>query len=135
MGRKKYPDDIKKFAVSLLEEGYTECELVSILKKEKGVIVTKNNTLAWFHESRKDFVRVQEINPKLKCDADKKAKLMHDIKDKARPGLTLKYKVFTADKNGTVERFTKESKIVAIYTNFIKTLNECVIYADAVEVI
>ena len=135
MPRKKYSDEIKKFAIELLEMGYSEREAVTIIKNENGIKVTDSTILAWFHASRRDFVRGQAINPRLKADADKKDKLMHDIKEQAKPGLTLKYEVFTADDNGTVKRFTKESKIVGIYANFIKTINECVIYADAVEVI
>lgn len=134
MPRKKYSDEIKKFAVSLLEEGYTEYEAATIIKEEKGIRVTNKNVLAWFHESRKDFLRVV-TNTGLEDEALKKAELIRNIKEQAKPGLTLRYKVFTSDINGTVKRFTKESKIVGIYTNFIKTINECVIYADAVEVI
>lgn len=134
MPRKKYSDEIKRFAISLLEEGYTECEAVNIIEEEKGIRITRSNVLSWFHESRKDFLRVV-TNTGLEDEALKKAELIRNIKEQAKPGLTLKYKVFTADDNGTVKRFTKESKIVGIYANFIKTINECVIYADAVEVI
>ena len=140
MSMQKVSQEIKDFAVEMMEHGHSSSYIKTVLEEDFGVIIKRWDTLdRWFITSRSNlYKRSDESSDRYEHnyqDAMNFNKRVAKLKEHAKPGLILVYMGEVPGQNEKPIPGERQSLIKRVYRNYILTEDGAIQFNDAKGVI